>query len=112
VQLKSRRKKIGTGKVNGVNLSVRELFSISSLIEQVNLLMKVGETKFNMNTDDIQTKYDTIIGKASVDTTDQAELIADINNLINTINEHLKRVELSKRSISDAINEITVTLKQ
>jgi hypothetical protein len=45
-----------------------------------------------------------------VDTTDQAELIADINNLINTINEHLKRVELSKRSISDAINEITVTL--
>jgi hypothetical protein len=30
--------------------------------------MKVGETKFNMNTDDIQTKYDTIIGKASVDT--------------------------------------------
>jgi hypothetical protein len=43
-----------------------------------------------MNTDDIQTKYDTIIGKASVDTTDQAELIADINNLINTINEHLK----------------------
>jgi hypothetical protein len=42
-----------------------------------------------MNTDDIQTKYEAIIGKASVDTTDQAELIADIN-LINTINEHLK----------------------
>jgi hypothetical protein len=67
-----------------------EPLSISSLIEQVNLLMKVlGETKFNMNTDDIQT-HEAIIGKASVDTTDQAELIADINNLINTINEHLK----------------------
>jgi hypothetical protein len=51
--------KIGTGKVNGVNPVGTEPLSISSLIEQVNLLMKVlGETKFKMNTDDIQTKYD------------------------------------------------------
>jgi hypothetical protein len=75
--------KVGTGKVNGVNPVGTEPF-LFALIEQVNLLMKVlGETKFNMNTDDIQTKYDHC--KASVDTTDQAELIADINNLINTI---------------------------